>query len=183
MAQHQENIDPIPDQEMDSFDDFVQYLRENMEASQAQTVLVVEDSRMMRDLICKFISQAAPLVKIVRAENGKDALGKLAWIRETTQQDPMLIITDLEMPVMDGWQLIKVLQKNYEAQGHDHGIPLIVLSSTEGEKGFLFKRSIRQCEYQPMAAVAKASCMNPRHYDAIGNKGLLSWIEYFLHAD
>ena len=73
-----------------------------MESGESSTVLVVDDAKLMRGLVEEFILQAAPLTKVVTSENGKDAIGKLEWIRHTTGQDPMLIITDLDMPVMDG---------------------------------------------------------------------------------
>lgn len=164
---------------------FLNRLRESMDLSITKTVLVVEDSAMMRRLACDFILKAAPLVRVVEAESGQDALGKLAWIRHTTKRDPILIITDLEMPGMDGWKLIEELQKDYESRGQSQGIPLIVLSSTDGEKGFFIgKRTIKKgrCTYSPMVAVAKSTCINPRHYDTIGDKGLVSWIEYFLRS-
>jgi CheY-like chemotaxis protein len=164
---------------------FLSRLRESMDLSITKTVLVVEDAAMMRRLACDFITKAAPLIKVVEAENGQDALGKLAWIRHTTKRDPVLIITDLEMPGMDGWQLIEELQKDYLSRGQSQGIPLIVLSSTDGEKGFFIgKRTIKKgrCTYSPMVAVAKSTCINPRHYDSIGDKGLVSWIEYFLRS-
>ncbi|MBT3381053.1 MAG: response regulator [Lentisphaerae bacterium] len=165
------------------FSQFVATLKENMDSSDSNTVLVVDDAKLMRDLVSEFIVQAAPLVKVVTSEDGKDALGKLAWIRETTGRDPMLIITDLDMPVMDGWSFVEELRKEYRAKGADQGIPVIVLSSTDGEKRTLFRRktvATTQRQYQPLVAVAKSTCIDPANYDAIGNKGLAAWIEYFL---
>ncbi len=165
---------------------FVSKLKDDLDAAETGMVLVVDDSPLMRNLVGEFIKRAAPLVKIVTSEHGKDALGKLEWIRHTTGGDPLLIITDLDMPEMDGWTFIEELYKQYKAAGKDQGIPVIVLSSTDGEKRSLFSRksvSGSRRAYRPLAAVAKATCMNPANYDAMGDKGLAAWIEYFLQHD
>ncbi len=172
--------------EGDFFADFVEKLRENMDPAETGTVLVVDDAKLMRDLVTEFIRKAAPLVNVVTAENGRDALGKLAWIRQTAHADPLLIITDLDMPEMDGWELVEELRKMYRAEGSEEGIPLIVMSSTDGEKRSFFRRrslSDQKESYWPLIAVAKSTCLDPRHYDAIGNEGLVAWIDYFLRRD
>ena len=87
------------------------------------------------------------------------------------------------MPVMDGWQFIAMLKKEYEEQGKTSGIPIIVLSSTSGEKGALFmKKSIHDGHsgYTPLVGVAKETCVNAARYDAVGEKGLLAWLEHFV---
>jgi len=59
------------------------------------------------------------------AENGKKALNKLA-----SDGHFDLIITDLEMPEMDGFELIKVLRSNPDYQN----IPIIVVTALVGEE-------------------------------------------------
>ncbi len=86
------------------------------------------------------------------------------------------------MPVMDGWDVIKHLKKEYEADGRSSGIPIIVLSSTSGEKGLLLKSSVHDGKsgYKPMVSIAKETCIDKSHYDATGQKGLTAWLEYFV---
>ncbi|MDW8247266.1 MAG: response regulator, partial [Sandaracinaceae bacterium] len=62
--------------------------------------LVVEDSPMMRQLLV-FALNRLKSVRVVEAEDGVDALKKLASQRFD------LIITDINMPVMDGLKLVK----------------------------------------------------------------------------
>ena len=180
------NTNETAENSADDVSIFLDRLREKLTPDITSTVLVVEDNRMIRAMVVDFILKAAPLTEIVEAENGKDALSRLAWIRHTKKCDPVLIITDLEMPRMDGWALLDELRKDYEAKGLTQGIPVIVLSATDGEKGFfLGRRSIRQGKaiYSPLVGVAKASCINPKNYDAVGDKGLVAWIEYFMRQD
>jgi two-component system chemotaxis response regulator CheY len=63
-------------------------------------VLVVEDSSTMRQLICMALRKIQGIV-LVEAGHGKDALVKLGEIT------PDLLLTDLNMPEMDGFALIQ----------------------------------------------------------------------------
>ncbi|MDH4163390.1 MAG: response regulator [Nitrospirota bacterium] len=68
----------------------------------AKTFLIVDDSASMRQLISFTLKDAG--FEVVTAENGKDALVKL----EGAKVD--MVITDLNMPEMDGISLIRELR-------------------------------------------------------------------------
>ncbi len=68
----------------------------------AGTVLVVDDAASMRQLVTYVLQDAG--YEVMAAENGIDALGKL---KGTTMG---LVVTDLNMPGMDGIELIKELR-------------------------------------------------------------------------
>lgn len=161
----------------------MQHLAESMR-SDADSVLVVDDSVAIRRFVTNLIRDASPTVNVVEAINGQDALDRITEIREQTQRDPIFIITDLDMPVMDGWSLVDKLAKLYRPKGEGEGVPVIVLSGTTGEKGLLLgRKSISKSKrvYSPLVAVAKASCLDPKNYDSVGKKSLMAWIEYFLN--
>lgn len=86
------------------------------------SVMICDDSALMRNLIGRIINDIDGFEVIAKAENGQDLLDK---IKEKT---PDVILLDIEMPVMNG---IEFLKKRREL-GLD--IPVIVLSSitTEG---------------------------------------------------
>ncbi len=67
-----------------------------------KTFLVVDDSASMRQLIMFAMQDAG--YDVLPAENGKDALDKLS----STKVD--MVITDLNMPDMDGIELITHLR-------------------------------------------------------------------------
>lgn len=69
-----------------------------------KTVLVVDDSPTMRQMVAFTLSNAGH--KVVEAGNGKEALGKI-----TGGTKPDLVVTDLNMPEMDGITLIKEIRK------------------------------------------------------------------------
>jgi len=151
----------------------------------SNTVLVVDDSRMVRRMVAKGLLEKDDKIVVYEAEDGQQALERLAEIREKHAREPLFIVTDLEMPVMDGWQFINELRKDYEAQGLTQGIPVIVLSSSSGEKGgLLFKKTVhgKKARYSPMVTVAKEDCVKPGKYIAVGQKGMTAWAKHFLRS-
>jgi CheY-like chemotaxis protein len=151
---------------------------------ESNTALVVDDERGIRKMVVRSLKNFAPNLQIYEATNGKDALEKLAKIRKTHIRDPLLIVLDLNMPIMNGWDFIAELKKEYKAAGKDQGIPIIVLSSTSGEKGALFmKKSVvgGKSGYVPLVAVAKESCVDKSRYDT-DERGLEKWLQYFLNS-
>lgn len=84
------------------------------------TFLVVEDSPTMRQLI-SFSLKRFRNARIIEAVDGVDALKKLSGEKID------LILTDINMPVMDGLKLVSLVRQN--AQLKD--IPIIIIT-TEG---------------------------------------------------
>jgi len=62
--------------------------------------LVVEDSKTMRTMLTESLSRI-PGVEVVEAENG------LAGVRALATEKFDLVLTDVNMPVMDGLKLVK----------------------------------------------------------------------------
>ena len=86
-------------------------------------ILLAEDSPFFQNLIKNYLAQAGYEVDV--AENGKVALEKLT-------QNPTfysLLITDIEMPVMDGFTLIAEVRKNSQFVN----LPILVQTSLAGE--------------------------------------------------
>jgi len=82
--------------------------------------LVVEDSPLMRQLV-SFALVKMKDVEVVEAESGIEGLKHLA------QREFDLVITDINMPVLDGFKLIKRIRSD-----PDHrDVPLMVVT-TEG---------------------------------------------------
>jgi two-component system chemotaxis response regulator CheY len=84
------------------------------------TCLIVEDSPMMRQLLVFAMSRLRNMA-IVEADDGVDALKKLA----ATKFD--IIITDINMPIMDGLKLVKRIRS--DAVHKD--VPIVIIT-TEG---------------------------------------------------
>lgn len=149
----------------------------------AKLVMVVEDDRRLRRVLVRTVLSEFSDSVVIQAENGQDSLDKLAEIRIRYSCDPLLIITDLDMPVMDGWTLVQKLKQDYEQRGASSGIPVLVMSSTSGEKGVaFFQKSVHEGKagYVPLVAVSKADFSQQSEYLAFGMDGLTSWLRHFL---
>ncbi|MBA4389265.1 MAG: hypothetical protein C0404_14930 [Verrucomicrobia bacterium] len=162
---------------------FLQTIRGNISPGR-NTVLVVDDEKAIRMTVARDVRKFDPDVVIFEASNGLEALDRLAEIRKKFLRDPLLIILDLNMPVMDGWEVINRLKADYEEKGREAGIPIVVLSSTSGEKGGFFggKKSVHDGKsgYSPLVSIAKETCVDGAKYDAAGEKGLMAWLQFFL---
>ncbi|MEY4511411.1 MAG: hypothetical protein RLZZ450_3533 [Pseudomonadota bacterium] len=84
--------------------------------------LVVEDSQVMRQLLV-FALQRVRELDVTEADDGVDALRKLTGARFD------IIITDINMPIMDGLKLVKRIRSDETYKN----VPIIVVT-TEGSQ-------------------------------------------------
>ena len=90
----------------------------------ALNILIVDDSAVMRAIIIKTMRiSGLPLGEIYQAANGKEGLDALSqhWID--------LVIADINMPVMNGEEMINCMLENPDSKD----IPIVVVS-TEGSQ-------------------------------------------------
>lgn len=85
-------------------------------------ILIVDDSRTVRNLVAFIMKKEG--FKVTQAEDGIDGLEKLY---SATSVD--LIISDINMPRMDGFTFIKTVRE----QDAYKDLPIVVLS-TEGQE-------------------------------------------------
>jgi two-component system chemotaxis response regulator CheY len=88
----------------------------------SRVILVVDDSPTMRGMVSHTLNEAGFETK--EAENGKDALIKLTMMEEGGTK-PDVIVTDINMPEMDGIELVKEIRK-LSAFKH---VPVLVLTT------------------------------------------------------
>lgn len=80
-------------------------------------VLVVEDSASQRERIVATLE--ADGHRVTTAEHGLEGLGK------ALREPPDLVLTDVNMPVMDGWQLLRLLR----ARESTRNVPVVFLTT------------------------------------------------------
>jgi len=78
--------------------------------------LVVDDSMLIRHTVCRFLEERGFTVE--SATNGRDALQVLDRIH------PNLIITDMQMPIMGGTELITAVKARPETST----IPIVIVA-------------------------------------------------------
>lgn len=84
-----------------------------------ETVLIIEDERTTRDSLTELLGKDGRA--IIGAADGQEALERL-----TEMPRPCLILLDLSMPRMDGWEFLR----RQSADPSIAGIPTIVLSGS-----------------------------------------------------
>ena len=90
---------------------------------EAKKILVVEDNEDTREILLYRLKSMGNY-EVLLAANGKEAL------EMATKTKPDLIIMDLKMPVMDGWEATKALRQT--DWGKD--LPVIALTAQAMER-------------------------------------------------
>jgi len=114
--------------------------------------LVVDDSMVIRHTVSRFLEERGFAVEL--ASNGMEALEILKRVQ------PALVITDMQMPAMDGSELITALKSKPESAR----IPILILTgrssgfdSTENRAEFTIFKDIDVHEQLEKALAAVAS--------------------------
>ena len=104
-------------------------------AGQHRAVLVVEDDQDLLEMVRLMLEGAG--YRVATAAEGSEALAKVA------EEMPGLILLDMKMPGMDGWEFARLFRERYDLQA-----PIVVLTAAEdarkraeeiGAEGYLGK--------------------------------------------
>ncbi len=102
-------------------------------------ILVVEDSPVDQLLIQRLLVRPGWVTQV--ADNGKEALNVIAKIR------PDIVITDLQMPVMDGLELVKEIRSN------DSSLPIVLVTGQGSEQTAIDALRCGATTYSPKSAL------------------------------
>jgi len=87
-------------------------------------VLIVDDSSVMRKIVGRSLRQAGlEILEVLEASNGSEAL---LLVKENSLD---LVLSDINMPVMDGLEFVRQLRRIESAQH----IPVIMITTEAGE--------------------------------------------------
>ena len=95
---------------------------EEKEVAKIKTIMVVDDSITVRKVTSRLLKRYD--MNIITAKDGLDALDKLE------EQIPDVMLLDIEMPRMDGFELATRMKKNDQYKN----IPIIMITSRTGNK-------------------------------------------------
>ncbi len=91
--------------------------------------LIVDDSSVMRKIVARALQQGGIAVgEIMEARNGAEALEIM------NRQKVDLVLSDINMPVMDGLEFVRQLQSVENAQG----VPVVMIT-TEGSESHVME--------------------------------------------
>ena len=81
-------------------------------------LLVVEDDPDLLEMMRQVLRKAG--YRVVTAKHGEEALERVA------EEEPELVLLDMRMPVMDGWEFMKAFRERY-----GRSIPVVVVTAAE----------------------------------------------------
>lgn len=120
-------------------------------AARDATILVVDDSLTLRTLLRNILSAAR--YNVVTAADGQAALDELGRLRRCD-----LVITDLQMPILDGVELCRAVRRSERA-----GLPVLIVTSVgdpqekrraveAGADGYVIKAEFEQGHFLDLVA-------------------------------
>lgn len=87
-------------------------------------ILVVDDMLVNRKIMAKYLRQGGFNGDILFAENGE------AGLKQIGEHDPDLVLLDIMMPVMDGYELLQHIKENEKTRM----IPVLMVTSLDDRK-------------------------------------------------
>lgn len=107
-----------------------------------QTVLVVDDVKLDRHMVGALIEKHVGW-SAVFAENGRDALARIQL------QVPDVVLTDLQMPEMDGLELVEAIRRDYSY------LPVILMTAHGSEEIAVAALKAGAASYVPKRDLAR----------------------------
>ena len=107
------------------------------------TIMIIDDSINVRRFLAITLEKAG--YRIEQAKDGLDALEKLEKLQSQTVefQTPDVVISDVEMPRMDGFQFLAAI-RDVEAY---HSMPVVMLTSRSGTKHRKLAKQLGAADY------------------------------------
>jgi CheY-like chemotaxis protein len=90
-------------------------------------LLVIEDDQVDVMTIKRALKEIHVVNPVIHMENGEDAI---AYLREGSNEQPSIILLDLNMPVMSGIEFLQVVKNDAELRK----FPVIVLTTSEEQQ-------------------------------------------------
>jgi len=113
------------------------------------TVIQLDDSRALRDLVRRAISQVAPHIHYRGTDRAAEAV---AWM-DAADHSRLLVLLDLDMPELDGFEVLRLL----EAKGLLARCRVVMFSSSTADTDRERCLALGACQY----------CIKPVAWDAL----------------
>jgi chemosensory pili system protein ChpA (sensor histidine kinase/response regulator) len=119
---HAAAVPELPSDATTSADSLVPYAKAPEPNASEQSLLLIDDSLSIRKFVGRMLESAG--YEVDTAVDGEDGL------RKASAQNYRLIITDLEMPKLNGYEVIQALRSRAQTQQ----TPIIVMTTRAGDK-------------------------------------------------
>ena len=101
---------------------YIAKVAKRLESNEAKRILIVDDSKII--LLQIAILLGTQNINYVQCRDGKEAWD---YLNDTNSQPIDLVVTDYEMPKMNGYELVKQIRTRYSFEE----LPVLVLSGTQ----------------------------------------------------
>lgn len=105
--------------------------------NKSYTILYVDDDHDDLMLIADAFERYTDYLKVVHAHNGLEGLSMLKKMQDN-ESLPCLVIIDINMPKMDGKEMLRTIRSNKDFQN----LPVILFSTSNSEKDKDFAESL-----------------------------------------
>ena len=114
-------------------------------------VLVVEDGEALRQHIAECIADLGPEVAVDQAEDGVAALARI-----DAGHAYRLVVSDIIMPNLDGFQFLEIQAREPELQN----IPVVIISARDSSQQPIMSRAIAVTQNSGIALPQLLACMS-----------------------
>jgi CheY-like chemotaxis protein len=90
-------------------------------------ILLVEDDQVDKMTVVRALKEIHVTNPLVHRENGEDAVN---YLQEATSDKPCIILLDLNMPIMNGIEFLKMVKNDDQLKR----IPVVVLTTSEEQQ-------------------------------------------------
>lgn len=121
------------------------------------SILVVDDCSVDRRLVGGLL-RCVPEWQVSFADNGQQALQKLE------KQLPDVIVTDLQMPLVDGLELVRIVKARYP------DLPVVLITAKESNENAVAALRAGAANYTPKSQLARDLVANLKHVLGISDR-------------
>ena len=107
-----------------------------------KTIFIIDDDNMYQMLLSRTIRKINDQLNIVSFTNGEEALEHFKELFNQNSTLPDLVLVDINMPVLDGWQFLDDLE--IIRPGYKNEIPVYLISTSLDEND---KNKAQENEY------------------------------------
>ena len=97
-------------------------------------ILVAEDDKAHQELLRRAFKAANFQFKLIFVDDGEQALNYLkrkdVYVDPNTSPTPDLLLLDINMPKVDGWEVLEEVRKDENLKG----LAVVILSTSEAER-------------------------------------------------
>jgi len=118
-----------------------------------RTIMIADDDEHVRKLFVSYFNTVLPEINIIQAKNGKEAADKLEEISQICPPDA--ILTDFNMPVMNGLELLKFIRNHSDPRIKN--LRVVMLTGEVTEKLQEYTNALNCQLFEKPARLAKIS--------------------------